>query len=149
MHTHGSSLGLFSLRRLHCPLLPHNLLSYHPVLPSARQLHLPGCGGQIPCALPPMRTSAPLPSTTLSQNLGTAMMSRWRFDMRTHLAVTCTVNQHEEDRMRDIHVGKRGSEAAGEDQPEKLRKTIRFEQEASTAAQSSDPAVHLEYPASG
>ena len=26
-----------------------------------------GCGGQIPCALPPMRTLAPLPSTTLSQ----------------------------------------------------------------------------------
>ena len=33
-------------------------------------------------------------------------------------------NQHEEDRMRDIHVGKRGSEAAGEEQPDKLRKTI-------------------------
>ena len=35
--------------------------------------------------------------------------------------------QHEEDRMRDIHVGKRGSEAAGEEQPDKLRKTVRFE----------------------
>ena len=51
MHTHGSSLGphsfhhiqvscamcdrcvwLFSLRRLHFPLLPHHLLSYHPVI---------------------------------------------------------------------------------------------------------------------
>ena len=37
-------------------------------------------------------------------------------------------NQHEEDRVRDIHVGKRGPEAAGEEQPEKLRKTVRFEQ---------------------
>ena len=60
-------------------------------------------------------------------------------------------NQHEEDRMRDIHVGKRGSEAAGEEQPDMLRKTVRFEQEApsSSAAASSDPTVALENPASG
>ena len=37
-----------------------------PVLPLAHQLHLPGCGGQIPCALSLMITLAPLPSTTLS-----------------------------------------------------------------------------------
>ena len=53
-----------SLRQLHSLLLPHRLLSWHPVLPSARQLHLPGCGGQIPCALP-LRTLAPWPSTSL------------------------------------------------------------------------------------
>ena len=41
-----------------------------------------------------------------------------------------TENQHEENKMKDIHVGKRGSEAAGEEQPDKLRKTVRFEQEA-------------------
>ena len=58
-------------------------------------------------------------------------------------------NQHEEDRMRDIHVGKRRSEAAGEKQPDKLRKTVRFEQEAPNASASSDPYVALEYPASG
>ena len=46
--------------------------------------------------------------------------------------------QHEEDTMRDIHVGKRGSEAAGEEQTDKLRKTVRFEQEASIASASSD-----------
>ena len=53
--------------------------------------------------------------------------------------------------MRDIHVGKRGPEAAGEEQPDKLRKTVRFEQAApsSSAAASSDPTVALEYPASG
>ena len=51
--------------------------------------------------------------------------------------------------MRDIHVGKRGSEAASEEQPDKLRKTARFEQDASSAASSSDPAVPLEYLASG
>ena len=51
--------------------------------------------------------------------------------------------------MRDIHVGKRGPEAAGEEQPDRLRKTVRFEQEASSAAASSDPAVPLEYLASG
>ena len=58
-------------------------------------------------------------------------------------------NQHGEDRMRDIRVGKRGSEAASEEQPDKLRKTVRFEQEASSASASSDPTVALEYPASG
>ena len=58
-------------------------------------------------------------------------------------------NQHEEDRMKDIHVGKRGPEAAGEEQPDKLRKTVRFEQEASSSAASSDPTVILEYLASG
>ena len=47
------------------PSSPSSFLSL--VLPSARQLHLPGCGGQIPCAHPPMRTLALLPSTTLSQ----------------------------------------------------------------------------------
>ena len=35
-----------SLRLLHFPLFAHHLLSYHPVLPPAHQLHLPGCGGQ-------------------------------------------------------------------------------------------------------
>ena len=55
------------------------------------------------------------------------MMSRWRFDMRTHLAVTSWKTQHEEDRIRDIHIGKRGPEAAGEEQPDKLRKTARVE----------------------
>ena len=49
---------------------------------------------------------------------GTETMSRWRFDVRTQLAVT-SENLHEEDRMRDIHIGKRGSEAAGEEQPDK------------------------------
>ena len=62
-----------------------------------------------------------------------------------------TENQREEKIMRDIHVGKRGPEAAGEEQPDKLRKTVRFEEEASSssAAASSEPTVTLEYPASG
>ena len=58
-------------------------------------------------------------------------------------------NQLDEDRMRDIHIGKRGSEAASEEQLDKLRKTVRFGQEASSASASSDPTVTLEYPASG
>ena len=81
--------------------------------------------------------------------LKTEMVSRWRFDMRTHLAVTSEKTQHEEDRVRDIHFGKRGSEAAGGDQPDKLRDKARFEQEAPSASASSDPHVVLEYPASG
>ena len=56
-----------SLRLLHFPLSANHLLSYHPVLPPAHQLHLPRCGGQILCALSLIRTLAPLPSTTLSQ----------------------------------------------------------------------------------
>ena len=51
--------------------------------------------------------------------------------------------------MRDIHVGRRGSEAAGEEQPDNSRKTVRFEQEASSASASSDPTVAPEYLASG
>ena len=84
-------------------------------------------------------------------NRGTEMMSRWRFDMRTHLAVTSEKTQHDETRMRDIQVGKRGPEAAGEEQPDKLRKTVRFEQKApsSSAAPPSDPSFALEYLASG
>ena len=80
------------------------------------------------------------------------MMSRWVFDMRTHLAVTSQKNQHEENRMRDIHVGKRGSEAASGEQ-DKLRKTVRFEQEALSASPVGGTAgtmhVSLEYLASG
>ena len=60
-----------------------------------------------------------------------------------------TEKQHEEDRMRDIHVGTRGSEAAGEEEPDKLRKTVRFKQGVPSAAASSDPTVALECPASG
>ena len=60
-----------------------------------------------------------------------------------------TDNQHEEDRMRDIHVGTRGSKGASEEQPDKLRKKVRFEQEAPSAAASSDPLGALENCASG
>ena len=60
-----------------------------------------------------------------------------------------TENQHDDNRMRDIRIGKRGSEAASEEQPDMLRKTVRFEQEAPSATSSSDPAVPLEEPASG
>ena len=60
-----------------------------------------------------------------------------------------TGNQHEEDRMRDIHVGKRGSGAACEEQLDKLRKTVQCEKEAPSAAASSEPPVAVGYPASG
>ena len=60
-----------------------------------------------------------------------------------------TENQHEEKRMRDIQVSKRGSEAASEEQSDTWRKTERFEQEAPNASASSDPYVAVEYLASG
>ena len=42
-----------------------SIFSFRPVFLSGHQLLLPRCG--VPCALPLMRTLAPLPSTTLSQ----------------------------------------------------------------------------------
>ena len=55
-----------SPRLLHFPLLAVYLLSYRPVIRPGHQLHLPRCGGQIPCAPQLMRTLALLPITTLS-----------------------------------------------------------------------------------
>ena len=49
----------------------------------------------------------------------------------------------------DDQVAVRHAVASGEEQPDKLRKTARFEQEASSASAASDPTVALEYPASG
>ena len=63
------------------------------------------------------------------------MRSRWRIDLPSHLAV----------KKDNIHIGKRRSETANEEQPDKLRKTIRLEQEAPNTSSS----VSLEYPASG
>ena len=58
-----------------------------------------------------------------------------------------TENQHEENRMRDIQVSKRGSEATSEEQSDKWRKTERIERETPNTSASSDPLVALEYPA--
>ena len=51
--------------------------------------------------------------------------------------------------MRDVHNGEKGSETADEEQPDKLRKTGRFEQYAPNTSSSSATHVSLEYPASG
>ena len=56
-----------SLRLHHFLFYAVYLLSYHLVFPPGHQLHLPRCGGQIPCALQLMRTLPLLPSTTVSQ----------------------------------------------------------------------------------
>ena len=45
--------------------------------------------------------------------------------------------------------GKSGSRTANEEQPDKLRKTVRFEQEAPSTSSSSTVHVSLEYPESG
>ena len=57
-------------------------------------------------------------------------------------------NQHEEKIMKGIRVNTRGSGATSEEQLDEWRKTERLEQEAPSAAASSDPTVALEYPAS-
>ena len=79
---------------------------------------------------------------------GIKMMSRWRFDMRTHLTVT-SQNQHEEKLQRDIQVNERGSEATKEEQTDEWKKMVRFEEEAPNTSASSDPYVALEHPAIG
>ena len=58
-------------------------------------------------------------------------------------------SQHDENRMRDIHIGKRRSETVTEEQPDRWRRTVRFEQEAPNTSSSSATHVSLEYPASG
>ena len=45
--------------------------------------------------------------------------------------------------------GKSGSRTANEEQPDKLRKTVRFEQEAPSTSSFSTVHVSLEYPESG
>ena len=82
-HVSSSCVWSDSLRLLHFPLFAYHLLSYHPVLPPARQLHLPGCGVQIPCALSLMKTLAPLPSTTLSQVMSETTTTSRRLLNRT------------------------------------------------------------------
>ena len=56
---------VFDSPRLSLPLLAVHFLSYRLVHLPSLQLLLPRCGGQIPGALPLMRTLAHLPSTTL------------------------------------------------------------------------------------
>ena len=52
--------------------------------------------------------------------------------------------QHDENRLSHVHIGKRGSETADEEQqPDKLRKTVRFEQEAPNTSPSSSTHVSL------
>ena len=50
--------------------------------------------------------------------------------------------------MRDIHIGKRGSATANEEQRDQLRRTVRFEQEAPNTSSPSTTHVSFEYPAS-
>ena len=59
--------------------LSSSFLSDHPCFPWARQLPFPPCGGQISCALPPMRTLAPLPSAIFSQVINPTNTTSWRF----------------------------------------------------------------------
>ena len=54
-----------------------------------------------------------------------------------------------ENGMKDIHIGKGGSETAHEEQLDKSRKTVRFEQDAPNSSSYSTMHVFLEYPASG
>ena len=72
-----------SFRLLQFSLFAVYLLSYRPVFPPSHQLHLPRCGGQIPCALQLMRTLALLPSTTLSQVLSPTTTTSHRLLNRT------------------------------------------------------------------
>ena len=75
------------------------------------------------------------------------MKSRWRIDMRSHLAWRKTTRREQNE--RHPHSAKSGSRTTNEEQPHKLRKTVRFEQEAPSTSSSSTVHVSLEYPESG
>ena len=66
-----------------------------------------------------------------------------------HVVASGEHERHDENIMRDIHIRKRGSETANEEQSDKLRKPVRFEQEAPDTSSSSTMHVSLEHPASG
>ena len=66
----GSTMRHLHVGLLHFLLFAENLLSYRPVFPPGQQLHLPRCGGQIPCALQLMKSLTLLSSTTLSHDIG-------------------------------------------------------------------------------
>ena len=57
--------------------------------------------------------------------------------------------QQEDNRVRDVHIDKRGSETANEEQLDTLRRTLRFEQEAPNTSSSSSTHVSRQYLASG
>ena len=57
--------------------------------------------------------------------------------------------QHDEHILRDIHIGRRGSETRYEEQADKLRKTVQSEQEPSNSNAPLTMHVSLEYLASG
>ena len=52
--------------------------------------------------------------------------------------------QYDNNIMRDIQVGKRGWETAIEEQPDGMRKAVRFEQEATNTSSSSTVHVSLD-----
>ena len=57
--------------------------------------------------------------------------------------------QHDEYRMINIHIGKRGAETANEELPEKLSKTAQSEHQPSSSTSASSTRVSLEYLVSG
>ena len=73
--------------------------------------------------------------------------NRWRD--RHAVASGEEERKHDENRMRDFHIGKKGSETAHEEQTGQLRKTVRSEEDFSNSSSSSSMHVSLEYPASG
>ena len=89
------SCCVFDSPRLSLPILAVYLLSYRLVHLLSLQLLLPLCGGHIPCALPLMRTLAPLPSTTLS-HLGRAVQAAAK---ATH-SLTCGVPDRESNEVK-------------------------------------------------
>ena len=67
-----------------------------------------------------------------------------------HAVASCEdERQHDENKTTDIHIGKRGSETAHEEQPDNLRKALRYEQEAPNTESSSTMHVSFVFLTSG
>ena len=86
----------------------------------------------------------------VEQGAGNVPMEPWNEEQIAdrHAVASGEEQKHHEENIVIIHICKRGSETANEEQPDKLRKTVRFEEEAPNTS-SSTMHVSLECPASG
>ena len=96
------SCYVFDSPRLSLPHLAVHFLSYRLVHLPSLQFLLPRCGGQIPCALPLMRTLAPLPSTTLSHNLDSYIQIKY-IDTKHQLADILTKGNFTRDEWNNLY----------------------------------------------
>ena len=83
------------------------------------------------------------------RNPGIKMMSKWPFDMRTHLAFTSQRTNTKRKEWDTSKLAKEDQGATSEEQSDKWGKTARLGHETPNTSAFSDPCVALEHPVSG